>query len=292
MDYETAKFKRDTVNRNGKEVTQIRVTGLSVNSKFKDNEELIILSKDDFTKFENEYNTNKGLVQRLKQQLKNANFEIDRLKNATPEPIPEPITENPKYYNELITAKDEISNLKDTINNRNGLLLNTQTSIENLINELTTEITKLYDTEITEANTVTQKNIQVILDTITDAYKTMFDYNEELENIKANHNNTIDNTSIITRALRKDSLKLQLDNSKLQSLENQLKNLNDNCIKYENIVKPVEIPASKITEIKLNAKSNKFDISELFIDTGNQDENEENITLTPGVVNNGNGNQD
>lgn len=277
MDYDTAKFKRDTVNRDGKPTNTVRVIGLSVNSKFKNNEELIIFSKDDFTQFENEYNTNKELVQRLKQQLKNANFKIESLENQ-PKP-PEETTENPKYYTKVIE-------LQDQINNRNELLLNTQESISNLIDELTTEIKELYDTGITEANTVTKTNIQVILDTITDAYNTMFEYNEELETIKEDHNKTIDNTSIITRALKKDSLKLQLDNGKLQELERKLKNLNDNCIKYENIVKPIEIPASKITEIKLNAKSNKFNVKELYIDTGNKDDKEENITITPGVVNN------
>ena len=72
--------------------------------------------------------------------------------------------------------------------------------------------------------------------------------------------------------------------------EIQLNEINQYCINYKSIVKPIEIPASRIREIKLNAKSNNLDIKELYIDTGNLDDQEENITITPEANDNGNDN--
>ena len=83
---------------------------------------------------------------------------------------------------------------------------------------------------------------------------------------------------------------MEIDNSKLKDLDSKLNEINQYCINYESIVKPVEIPASRISEIKLNAKTNKFNIKELYIDTTDLDDQEENITITPEAVNNGNDN--
>ena len=286
MEFETGVFKRYERKRGNKKVTQVGVSGLSVNSKFKDNEVIVILSQDDFTQLQQQASNNNDKVKDLENQLTKANTKIETLKQTTPEPIPENITNTHK----VIDLQDEINNLNKTINNRNELLFSTQEKVRDLMDELTTEITKLYDNTITEANSKTKTNINVILDTIKDTYQAINSYNEELENQIQIHNNNIENSSFITRAFSKDSIKLRLDTDKLVKLEKQLKSLNDNCITYKDIVKPVEIPASKITEIKLNAQSNKFDVKELYIDTGDKDEKEENITITPEANDNGDDN--
>lgn len=273
---EKAIFKRDKTNRQGKETNTIRVTGLSVNSKFGNNEKLTVLKTEDFTQLENQLSTKDDKIRELENQLSKANTEIENLKSTTPETVPD----NPKYYQELIQAKDEINNLNQIINNRNGLLLNTQGNIYSLFDELATEISTLYNNTITEANTKTLTNIQVLINTIKEVYSTVNGYNEELETQKELHNSKVENSNFITRALHKDSFKLQLDTSKLKGFENQLKEINDNCITYNDIVKPIEIPASKITEIKLNAQSKKFDIKELYIDTGNEEETDK-VIITP-----------
>ena len=69
MEYETGKFKRYVRNREGKEVTQVGVSGLSVNSKFKDDEEIIILSKEDFNQLESKANNSTEIIQNLENQL-------------------------------------------------------------------------------------------------------------------------------------------------------------------------------------------------------------------------------
>jgi len=273
---ENGKFKRDTKTRGNKQVTQIRVTGLSSNSKFKDNEEIVILSKEDFKELENQLSQSNSIIKDLENQLTEANFKIINLENDNSS---SGITSQ-RYYNELITAKDDISNLKDMIINRNNLLANTQDNINELLEELTSQITELYNTEITKANTETQLKIKAILDLVTETYTSLSNYLEELENQQREYNKNIDNSNFVTRALHKDSLKLKIDTSKIKSLENNLTNINQYCINYEGIVKPVQIPASKITEIKLNAKSKKFNIKELYIDTGKIDDTD-NIIINP-----------
>ena len=274
MEYETGKFKRDTVNRDGKPTNTVRVTGLSVNSKFENNEELIIFSKDNFTKLETQLQSKNKKIQELETQVR-------ELENSTPEPFT-----NQKYYNDLLTAKDEISTLKDTINNRNGLLLGTQDKF----NEMLDDITTAFSTEVTKANEDIVNQLKAKTDKLKENITVLIDYVKDLETLQESYNTKVDNSSWYKRAFSKDTFKLEIDTGKLKDLDSKLNEINQYCINYKGIVKPIEIPASRITEIKLNVKSNKLDIKELYIDTGNLDENEENITITPEANDNGNQN--
>lgn len=56
-------FKRDVKQRGKNKVTQIRVTGIGVNSQFEDNEEIIILRKKDFNNLENQLATKDDMIQ-------------------------------------------------------------------------------------------------------------------------------------------------------------------------------------------------------------------------------------
>lgn len=276
--YEKGIFKRDKVNRNGKKANTVRVTGLSVNSKFDDDDELIIMATEELTKLEAKIETYKNTIRDLENQVK-------ELENITPAPITDQ-----KYYNELLTEKDDKVNLLSTINNRNGLLLGTQEALNNMVDSFTNDITELYDTEIKQAKTDTLKDLQSKTDKIKDTVNVLIDYVNELETQQQKHNNTVDNSSWYKRAFSKDTFKMDLDTGKLDGIEKDLSEIKEYCINYEDIVKPVEIPASRISEIKLNAKSNKLDIKELYIDTSELESNEDNITITPEAVNNGNDN--
>ena len=274
MEYETGKFKRDTVNRDGKPTNTVRVTGLSVNSKFENNEELIIFSKDNFTKLETQLQSKDKKIQELETQVR-------ELENSTPEPFT-----NQKYYNDLLTAKDEISTLKDTINNRNGLLLGTQDKL----NEMLDDITTAFSTEVTKANEDIVNQLKAKTDKLKENITVLIDYVKDLETLQESYNTKVDNSSWYKRAFSKDTFKLEIDTGKLKDLDSKLNEINQYCINYKGIVKPIEIPASRITEIKLNVKSNKLDIKELYIDTGNLDDQDDNITITPEANDNGNQN--
>ena len=271
--YETGKFKRDKTNRDGKPTNTIRVTGLSVNSKFENNEELIIMSKTEYSNLENQLSTYEATIQDLENQVR-------QLENNTNQ------VTNQKYYNELIQAKDDKVTLLNTISNRNGLLLGTQDKINEMLDDITTE----FSTEITNANKDIVNQLKAKTDILKENITVLIDYVRELETLQDKHNTKVDSSSWYKRAFSKDTFKLEIDNSKLKDLDSKLNEINQYCINYESIVKPVEIPASRISEIKLNAKTNKFNIKELYIDTTDLDDQEENITITPEAVNNGNDN--
>lgn len=271
--YETGKFKRDKTNRDGKPTNTIRVTGLSVNSKFENNEDLIIMAKPEFTELETQISTYKETIQDLENQVR-------QLENNTSQ------FTNQKYYNELIQAKDDKVTLLNTISNRNGLLLGTQDKLNEMLDDITTE----FSTEITQANKDIVNQLKAKTEVLKENITVLIDYVRQLETLQDSHNTKVDSSSWYKRAFSKDTFKLEIDNSKLKDLDSKLNEINQYCINYESIVKPVEIPASRIAEIKLNAKSNKFDIKELYIDTTDLDDQEENITITPEAVNNGNDN--
>ena len=252
------RYKRNRTDKDGKtkEVTQVGVSGLSVNSQFDDNEEIVIISKKEFTELE---------------------AKILELESTAPEPVT-----NPKYYNELIQAKDEISNLKDIINNRNGLLMDTKDSISTVMGELLNEVTRLYEDSIKTGNKTTLDNVRKLVNLIQASYTNIYNYLLDLE---TDHNNKIDNSSLLAR-IRKSNSKLNLDQSKLLEFEKTLKEINEYYNNYTGIVETVEIPASNITEIKLKHLSNNIKLNELYIDTVPTDEDtSKDIDITPDKTN-------
>ena len=271
--YETGKFKRDKTNRDGKPTNTIRVTGLSVNSKFDNNEELIIMAEPEFTELETQISTYKETIQDLENQVR-------QLENNTSQ------VTNQKYYNELIQAKDENATLLKIIDNRNILIGNTQDKFNEMLDDIITD----FSTEITNANKDIVSQLKAKTEVLKENITVLIDYVKELETLQDSHNNKVDNSNWYNRVFSKDTLKLEIDTGKLKDLDTKLNEINQYCINYKDIVKPVEIPASRISEIKLNAKTNKFNIKELYIDTTDLDENDDNITITPEAVNNGNDN--
>lgn len=252
------RYKRNRTDKDGKtkEVTQVGVSGLSVNSQFDDNEEIIIISKKEFTELEGK---------------------ILELESTAPEPVT-----NQKYYNELIQAKDEISNLKDIINNRNGLLMDTKDSISTVMEELLNEVTQLYEDGIKTGNKKTLDNVRNLVNLIQASYTNIYNYLLDLE---TDHNNKIDNSNLLGR-LRKSNSKLHLDQSKLLEFENTLKEINEYYNNYTGIVETVEIPTSNITKIRLKHLKNDIKLNELYIGTVPTDEDtNKDIDITPDKTN-------
>ena len=242
---ETGKFKRDIKERpNGKQVTQIRVTGLSKNSKFRDNEELTIISTEDYTQLVNSY---EDKITNLESQLKEAK---------------EFSTESPNNANKLIE-------LQDIINNRNQLLFNTQNTINSLVNKL--------NNNLNEANTETKENIISLIDTLKTISSTVLEYNTELENQVKGINSSIDNTSWLKWIRSKSQFKIQLDTDKLKGLEAKLIEFNsiDTVSKAKEVFTPVELPES------LQLDSTDLDLKELYIDTGSNSSGNDIVINTP-----------
>ena len=263
--FETGKFKRDTVNREGKPTKTVRVTGLSVNSKFDNNEELSILSKADFTEMETQLNTNiekitelenqvktkDDKIRELETQLKQANTEIETLKNTPPEPTPE----SPKYINKVIDLQEEI-------NNRNKLLMNTQNTINNIF------------TEVNTANNTSKDNLITLISELQTTAKTILDYGDEIRNQKDNINSEFKKVGWVKWIRNKNKINIVLDLDKLKELEAEiLKFTNTDIVQLAStVITPVEIPTDKL------------DLNELYISIDTEDSSNEPIpskVITP-----------
>ena len=272
MEFETGIFKRYERKRGNKKVTQVGVSGLSVNSKYKDGEEIIVLSKEEFTELENQLNIGNDKIQTLTQQLNEANTKLETLENTAPEPTPE----NPKHYNKVIE-------LQELINNRNGLLMETQTTINRLIGEVTKQYNEL-GTEVTTANETTKDNISTLIDDLQTITSTVLDYCNEMETQVNGINSSIDNTSWFKWIRSKDKFKIVMDLDKLKQLETELKEFNtiNSISKAKELITPVEIPTNKLEELTTEG----LDLNKLFI--GNKETSNENPDIPSKVITEGN----
>lgn len=246
-------FKRDIKQRGKNKVTQIRITGIGVNSQFEDNEEIVILRKKDFSNLENQLNSSTEKISDLEKEL-------DAVKDGTTEPS---------------TYTSKVIELQDLINNRNGLLMNTQNTINHIINEVTREYNKL-TSDVSTANQKTKENIISLVNELQNINSTILEYNKELENQIQAINTSIDSTSWFTWIRSKSKFKIVLDLDKLQELEAQLKEFNsiDTIKRANDVIKPVEVKPLTIDDL---------DLTELYISTDGG--GEDNIIDTPVSLN-------
>lgn len=250
MEYETGVFKRYKRNRtdkdgNKKEVTQVGVSGLSINSKFKDDEEIILLSKEDLIQLESKANKSTE----LENQLNEAKLQLEILETTAPEPS----TENPKYITRVIDLQDEI-------NNRNQLLFNTQNTINNLI------------TEVNTANNTSKDNLLSLLSEVQTDINNLLDLTQELPTQVNGINSSIDNTSWFKWIRSKNKFKIVLDMDKLNELEAKLVEFTRRDIVQlaNKVITPMEIPTENL------------DLNELYISTGN--DNPDNKPIPTKVI--------
>ena len=239
-------FKRDVKRRGNNKVIQIRVTGIGVNSKFEDNEKIVILRKKDFANLEDQLNTSIEKILELENQLEDGT------------------TETPKYTSKVIE-------LQELINNRNGLLMNTQNTINHIINEVTSEYNKL-DKEVSTANQKTKENIISLVAEVQNINSTIMDYNRELDKQIKAINDNIEGTSWFTWIRSKNKFKIELDLDKVHELEAQLKEFNsiDTITRANDVIELVDVKPLSIEDL---------DLTELYINTDGKKES--NIIDTP-----------
>ena len=150
MYYERAIFHRDIKTKNGKQKTQIRVSGLSVKSQFKDKENIIILSQNDFENLQNKVTT------------------------------PTVGGNSWKYQTELME-------LKDTINLRNELLFNLQDNVYNMLDLLTENIINSYTLALKEKDIQNKEHFDLLLEQYkTELFLILYEYltqvNQNIDN--------------------------------------------------------------------------------------------------------------
>lgn len=247
MEYETGIFKRYERKRGNKKVTQVGVSGLSVNSKFDDNEEIVLLSMDELTQLESKANKSTE----LENQLNEAKLKLETLETTAPEPT----KENPKYITRVIDLQDEI-------NNRNQLLFNTQNTINNIF------------TEVNTANNTSKDNLLSLLSDLQTDINNLLDLTQELPNQVNGINSSIDNTSWLKWIRSKNKFKIVLDMDKVNELEAKLVEFtSQDIVQLANkVITPMEIPTENL------------DLTQLYISTGNDNPDNEPIpskVITP-----------
>jgi len=240
MDYEIGVFKRYERQRGNKTVTQVGVSGLSVNSKFDDGEEIIVFSREDFTQLETKLSTQAETIRDLENQLNQA-------KEETPE--------NPKTINKIIE-------LQEAINNRNGLLMNTQNTVNGIFNEVRNHYTEV-GTEITKANTQTQTNIISLLSDLQNEINTILDLAKELPNQADGINQQVKQMNWFKYAISKNKINIVLDMDKLNEVQARLTEFTSKDIVQlaNELITPVEIPTGKLDELT----TEDLDLTELYI---------------------------
>ena len=258
---ERVQFVRDTINKKGKPTNSVRVTGLSVTSKFENKEYLILVSEEDFTELENKVQTQEEEIQNLKTQLKEANLKLEKLENLPPEVIREP----PKYADRVISLQEEI-------NNRNQLLFNTQ----NTINSIFTEVNK----NVNEANDDTKGNIIQLISDLQNQANNIIDFKDDIEKQAKDINDEFKKVGWLEWIRNKNKVNIVLDMDKLTKLEAELVEFTSRDI--------TELANTVITPVEITTEN--LDLQELYISTSTEDDDNEIILKEAEGNDNGNGN--
>lgn len=240
---EKVTFKRDTVNKKGKLINTVRVKGLSVNSEFKDNEKIILISEKDFNQLENDLINSTEKIRSLEN-------EILTIKDSN--------TDTPKQTSTIIELQEEI-------NNRNQLLFNTQNTINSIINESVINYNDL-NNNVVKSNEETKANIIELISQLQSDIKNILEYPRELDHQVNTINSSIDNTSWFKWVRSKNKFKIILDIDKLRELEAKLIEFtSQDIVQLANkLITPVELPASNLDKLT----SNDLDLRDLYISIG------------------------
>ena len=237
--YESAYIRRykkqsNYTNKDNKkikrEIETVETRGLKKTSKFKDKQEIIIISKQDFNTLQSQINE----LQETNNKLMNTINNNDLSNN------------NNKMELKLIE-------LLETINNRNELLLNANEQFNNIIDVIINELQKEYIKLINEVNKENKKKLDLLINEIQTEQTNLINKHigQELKEINKGFNNI----GFIELYRKRKKININLDLKPLQ--ENNI-NLDPDFLLTPNFN---NINTMKIKE---NAKNN-IDFNKLYI---------------------------
>lgn len=144
---ETAYIRRykKTVKKTNRIIESVEVRGLNKKSKFKDKQDIIILSVDDFNNLNNELETLKANNNKLMQQLNNNEYK--------------PTHETNQLYNKLF-------DLMEVVNNRNELLINANDNLNIMFDVIIKELQDQYINLINANNKENKRELETLIKTI------------------------------------------------------------------------------------------------------------------------------
>ena len=248
-----------------RKIKTVEVRGIKTNSKFKDNEQIILISRNEFNqmqenqqqeinKLQNEINqlqeTNKELTNELNQNDNNKNHETNQL------------------YFKLIA-------LMEMINNRNELLLNANDNLNYVIDNIIKELRQQFINLINDNGKENKKNLETFLKSVFDnANDNQIILKNDVSRIEQELNEAneqINNLSWWQLLRKRKQIKIDIDLTNLKELQGNLINYNglDINIASDNILTEPNFNNLDLMEIKGNAK-NKIDFQNLYINLENE----------------------
>lgn len=252
---ETAYIRRykKTVKKTNKTIESVEVRGIKKSSKFKDNQEVIILTKEDFNTLNNELETlkenNNKLIQELNANDVNINHETTQL-------------------------YDKLFNLMEVVNNRNELLINANDSLnymlDTFINELQSEYINLIEANNKEIKARLEIFIKSIVNNANDTQKQQTSLiNSEIDNINnelKEANKQLNNMSILQFIRKRKQININIDMDNLKDVPSH--NINYNDLNYniaiDNIFSVPNFNNMDHARIKENSK-NEINFKDLYI---------------------------
>lgn len=252
---ETAYIRRykKTVKKTNRIIESVEVRGLNKKSKFKDKQDIIILSVDDFNNLNNELETLKANNNKLMQQLNNNEYK--------------PTHETNQLYNKLF-------DLMEVVNNRNELLINANDNLNIMFDVIIKELQDQYINLINANNKENKRELETLIKTIVNNANTSQErqknlINNEIDNIEMElkeANQQLNNMSILQFIRKRKQININIDLSNLKDVPSNLINDNDlnNNIAIDNILSIPNFNNVDYGNIKENAKKG-INFNDLYI---------------------------
>ena len=252
---ETAYIRRykKTVKKTNRIIESVEVRGLNKKSKFKDKQDVIILSVDDFNSLNNELETLKANNNKLMQQLNNNEYK--------------PTHETSQLYNKLF-------DLMEVVNNRNELLINANDNLNIMFDVIIKELQDQYINLINANIKENKRELETLIKTIVNNANTSQErqknlINNEIENIELElkeANQQLNNMSILQFIRKRKQININVDLSNLKDVPSKLINDNDlnNKIAIDNILTIPNFNNVDHGNIKENAKK-EINFNDLYI---------------------------
>ena len=245
-------YKRND-KKNNRIIKTVEVRGLKNNTKFKDKQEIIIISKQDFDNLNNDLNKLRETNNKIMSELSNKDYNTKH--------------ENTILYNKLFE-------LMEIVNNRNELLLsandNINLMIDNIINELQHEHINL----IQDNNKEIKARLETFITSLIDKANThqkqqnnkIFTEVKNIENEIKEANTQLNNMSLLDFIRKRKQININLDLDKLKSVSNDTINYSELDINVvsDKLFKNPDFYKLDHVKLKENSK-NKISFHELYI---------------------------
>lgn len=245
-------YKRND-NKNNRIIKSVEVRGIKNNTRFKDKENIILISETEFNNLNNE-------IKELKETNNNLINELNNTDNIKSH-------DNLKLYNKLL-------DLMEIINNRNELLLNANDNLNNILDAIIKDIETEFNNIIDANNTEIKKRIETFIKSVVNkANETQTNNNnliaseiKELENELTEANTQLNNMSILEFIRKRKQINIKLDFDKLKDAPTDAINYNDlnvNVASNEIFINP---DFKKLDHVKIKENGKKaINFNDLYI---------------------------